>query len=296
MRYRISHRTTYAYDDVVTASYGQMHQMPSDVDGQRCLERWTDIDPIPDAFHERVDFFGNRAGVFVIHADHVELAVSSGCVVDTSARPSSFETADACMWEHVRDAVWAPDGDAADRLARGYALESPMVPALATVAAYATSVFTPGRSLAGAVTDLVHRIHTEFTYEPGTTGVDTPLVTVVEERRGVCQDFAHLLLGALRSTGLPGAYVSGYLETAPPLGEKRLVGADQTHAWVAVYCGAGQWIGIDPTNDQVAGPRYVTTAHGRDYSDIPPLKGVIYTNAKKNELTVEVDVAPVSVG
>jgi len=291
--YRISHRTTYVYDEVVTASYGQLHQMPSDVDGQRCLERQVVIDPVPDMFHERVDFFGNRAAVFAIHAEHKELVVSSRCVVDTSSRPVSIDDVDAGTWEQVRDAVWSTEAVGADRAARGFALESPMVPALDAIAAYAAPTLTAGRALHGAVTELVHRINTEFAYEPGTTGVDTPLATVVEERRGVCQDYAHLLLGALRSVGLPAAYVSGYLETAPPPGKPRLVGADQTHAWVGVYCGGNRWIGVDPTNDGLAGPRYVTTAYGRDYSDIPPLKGVIYTNAATNELSVEVDVIPV---
>ncbi len=293
MRYEISHRTTYAYDDIVSASYGQLHQMPSDVDGQRCLERWVVIDPAPDTFHERIDFFGNRTAVFTIHAEHTELVVSSHCTVDTSDRPTSFEGYEELTWEGVRDAVWSTDGLADDRAARDYALESPMVKSLDVITAYAAPSFTPGRTLHASVTDLVHRIHTEFTYEPGVTKVDTSLATVMEQRRGVCQDFAHLLLAGLRSVGLPAGYVSGYLETAPPPGKARLVGADQTHAWVSVYCGQGRWIGVDPTNDQLAGPRYVTTAYGRDYADIPPLKGVIYTNAKKNELTVEVDVVPV---
>jgi transglutaminase-like putative cysteine protease len=293
MRYEISHRTTYVYDDVVSASYGQLHQMPSDVDGQRCLERWVVIDPVPDTFHERVDFFGNRAAVFTIHAEHAELVVSSHCTVDTTERPTSFSGFEHLTWEGVRDAVWSAGGRVEDRAARDYALESPMVRAFDAITEYAAPSFAPGRSLHGAVTDLVHRIHTEFTYEPGVTKIDTSLATVMEQRRGVCQDFAHLLLAALRSVGLPSGYVSGYLETAPPPGKARLVGADQTHAWVSVYCGGGRWIGVDPTNDQLAGPRYVTTAYGRDYGDIPPLKGVIYTNAKKNELTVEVDVVPV---
>jgi transglutaminase-like putative cysteine protease len=300
VRYEISHRTTYVYDDVVSASYGQLHQMPSDIHGQRCLVHDVVIEPTADTYGERTDFFGNRAAMFAIHVEHRSLVVATHCVVDTSGRPSSFAATAERPWEALRDSVWEADGTVvdgrvvegrvSDRSVRGFALESPMVADLGAVRDYAAPSFAPGCSLRAAVTDLTHRIKTEFTYEPGTTEVDTTLDEVMRDRRGVCQDFAHLLLGGLRSVGLPAAYVSGYIETVPPPGKQRLQGADQTHAWVAVYCGDGQWIGVDPTNDQIAGPRYVTTACGRDYSDVPPLKGVIYTNAKKNELTVEVDV------
>jgi transglutaminase-like putative cysteine protease len=290
--YEITHRTTYLYDDVVTASYGQLHLLPGDVDGQMCLDRRVEVEPRPDTVAERVDFFGNRSTVFVVHTQHDVLQVTSRCRVDTSGRVRELAPADHRPWEVVRDTVWSGGAARVDVLARDFALESPMVPALDDIAAYAGVSFTPGRSFAAAVTELVARVNQEFAYTPGATSVDTPLAQVLVDRRGVCQDFAHLLLGAFRSVGLPAAYVSGYIETDPPPGRPRLQGADATHAWVAVYAGDGRWIGLDPTNDQLAGPRYVTTARGRDYSDVPPMKGVIYTNATRSELRVEVDVLP----
>ncbi len=139
--------------------------------------------------------------------------------------------------------------------------------------------------------ELGHRIHTEFEFDTEATKVDTPLVDVMEMRKGVCQDFAHVMIGSLRSLGLAACYVSGYLETEPPPGQPRLTGVDRTHAWVGVYLGGGRWIGVDPTNGRVAGARYVTAARGRDYADVPPLKGVIFTQAEESHLTVSVDVA-----
>lgn len=290
MTYEIVHRTTYTYDDVVSASYGRLHLLPGDLDGQRCLERRIDVTPLPDTFTECDDFFGNRAATFVVHAEHDTLEVVGRCVVDTSGRPTAFADEDHRPWEAVRDAVWATGAAPADRAVRDFALESPKVPRLDEVAAYAAGSFGADRPFAAAVTELVTRIHTDFAYRPGATAVDTSLTQVLRDRKGVCQDFAHLLLAACRSQGLAAAYVSGYIETEPPPGKPRLQGADATHAWVAVHCGGGRWLGVDPTNDQPAGPRYVTTARGRDYGDVPPMKGVIYTNATRNELTVAVDV------
>jgi transglutaminase-like putative cysteine protease len=142
------------------------------------------------------------------------------------------------------------------------------------------------------VGDLCTRINTDFEFKPGSTDVSSTIDEVFGLGKGVCQDFSHVMIGALRSVGIPAAYVSGYLETNPPPGQKRLTGVDRTHAWVAVYLGDGRWLGVDPTNDQVAGPRYITTARGRDYSDVPPLKGVMYTDAEESKLTIEVDVVP----
>ncbi len=171
-------------------------------------------------------------------------------------------------------------------------MDSPLVVRSDELAAYAASSFTPGRALAEAVTECSTRIHADFAFDPDATEVDTPLTEVMAMRRGVCQDFAHVLLGCLRSVGLAGRYVSGYLETRPPPGRPRLTGVDRTHAWVAVGLVDGRWVGIDPTNDQMAATAYVTTAHGRDYADVPPLKGVVYTDATESTLTVTVDVVP----
>jgi transglutaminase-like putative cysteine protease len=175
-----------------------------------------------------------------------------------------------------------------------YALDSPLVEASAAFAEYAAATFTPGRPLLDAVTEICHRIHADFEYKPGATSVTTPLVEVFAQRQGVCQDFAHVAIACLRSVGLPARYVSGYLETYAPPGRPKLKGADGSHAWMSVLVPEAGWLEVDPTNDQFANSRYVVTAYGRDYSDVPPLSGVIYTEGRTESLKVTVDVVPVS--
>jgi transglutaminase-like putative cysteine protease len=155
---------------------------------------------------------------------------------------------------------------------------------------YAADSFADGRPLLDAVQSLTAQIHSDFTYEPGSTSVATPLAEVFEQRKGVCQDFAHLGIACLRSVGLPARYVSGYIETDPPPGKPKLKGVDGSHAWLSVFVPEAGWLDIDPTNDRVVNSRYVVTAHGRDYRDVPPLNGVIYTEAKTQTLRVAVDV------
>jgi len=174
--------------------------------------------------------------------------------------------------------------------ARQFCFESPLVPLSAAVRQYALPSFAAGRSLVEAVAELTERIFIDFVYDPGFTTVATPLEEVLRFRRGVCQDFAHLAIACLRSMGLAARYVSGYLETAPPAGEERLIGADASHAWPSVFVPGGGWLDIDPTNNQLVGPTYVTTAWGRDYADVSPLKGIVFGGGDSHSLDVSVDV------
>ncbi|MEL6983737.1 MAG: transglutaminase family protein, partial [Actinomycetota bacterium] len=226
----------------------------------------------------------NRAAHFSIRNTHTTLEVTATATIDTSARPDDLGPASQQAWEEVTVDATTP----LDVLE--FSLDSALVSRSAELADYAAPSFTPGRQVGAAVTELCHRINRDFVFDPKATDVDTPLDEVMRTRRGVCQDFAHVMVGCLRSMGLAARYVSGYLETTPPPGRPRLVGADRTHAWVGLHLGHGVWIGLDPTNDQVAGRHYLTTAHGRDYSDIPPLKGVIFTDAETSTLSVSVDV------
>nr|WP_259392857.1 transglutaminase family protein [Microbacterium halimionae] len=151
----------------------------------------------------------------------------------------------------------------------------------------------PGRPIGEAVTDLMHRIYTDFDYDSTATTVTSTVPDVLEKRAGVCQDFAHLAIACLRSHRVAARYVSGYLATQPPPGKERIVGADASHAWLSVWLpGSDQWLAIDPTNDQWIADRHVTVAWGRDYADVTPVKGVIFTQAKKSKLRVSVDVSP----
>jgi transglutaminase-like putative cysteine protease len=287
--YEVSHVTRYRYDAPVMVSHAQIHQLPGNVDGQICLRRSVVTDPPPETYREHEDYFGNPTAVLSIHEPHTELVVRSSSVVDTTGRPQSFGRGGDLPWEAVHGLVEQ------DVVGVEFTLDSPLVARSERLAGMARPSFPPGRSLAEAVRDLTHRIHTDFVFDPGSTDVSTTLDEVLDGRRGVCQDFAHVLVGCLRSLGLAACYVSGYLETEPPPGQPRLQGADRTHAWVGVDLGEGEWVGVDPTNDQLAGVNYVTAARGRDYSDIPPLKGVIYSDSAATQLTVEVDVVPAEV-
>ncbi len=291
MKFKIVHLTTYTYDAPVTASFGKIHQMPESLDGQQCLSRELTIEPRPEVLSERVDYFGNRVAICVIRQTHTKLVVNSESEVDTGGRADPVREADGSReaaelpWNEFRHRLLSDD-----LVATEFTLDSPLITRSRTLASYAEPSFDPDRPLIEAVRDLSTRINRDFTFDTKATEVDTPLEKVLRIRKGVCQDFAHVMVGGLRSLGLPACYVSGYLETDPPPGKERLVGVDRTHAWVGLYLGEGRWTGIDPTNDQPAGERYITTARGRDYGDVPPMKGVIFTDAEKTKLKVSVDV------
>lgn len=285
-RYRIEHRTTYTYDAEVGASYGRGHLRPRDLPWQQCLEHSLTIDPAPTDRGEEGDAYGNPDTYFHVTTDHTRLDVVGVSVVEVEA-PRWDEAAAARPWEEAIP-VRRKDIGAMD-----FVLASPRVDLEEEARAYAAVSFTPGRPLVEAVEDLSRRIHREFQYKPGATTVSSRVADVLEKRAGVCQDFAHLTVACLRSLGLAARYVSGYLATRPPPGKKRVFGADASHAWVAVWVPGGTWIHVDPTNDQFANDRYTTLAWGRDYGDVPPIRGVIFTDAKKSKLKVSVDVAPV---
>ena len=211
-------------------------------------------------------------------------------LIDTAGRPSEFGADGRRPWRSYTVGESTSD----DLTAVEFSLDSALVQRSDQLAEYARPSFVGETSLADGVVSLCGRLHADFEFDASATEVDTPLVEVMAMRKGVCQDFAHVMIGSLRSLGVPASYVSGYLETVPPPGSARLTGPDRTHAWVGVYLGGGRWIGVDPTNDQLAGPRYVTAARGRDYADVPPLKGVIFTDAEESRLTVSVDVVVAS--
>ena len=174
--------------------------------------------------------------------------------------------------------------------AREFCFESPLVPVSDKVHSYAEPSFPAGRPVVEAIAELTDRIFSDFVYDPGFSTVTTPLEEVLAFRRGVCQDFAHLAIGCFRSMGLSARYVSGYLETAPPEGGERQIGADASHAWPSVFVPGWGWLDVDPTNDKIVGSTYVTTAWGRDYSDVSPLKGIVFGGGDSHLLDVSVDV------
>ncbi len=283
-RYRIEHSTVYRYSDEVGTSFGRGYLRPRDLPGQRCLQHSLTVDPPPSDLAHSIDAYGNGNSYFHVTDAHTELRVTGRSEVEVT--PQVHDPAVTGLpWEAARPA-------GVDPAAVEFTLPSPLITMPPTVREYADRSFLPGLGLLDAVNDLTHRIFTEFTYQFGATSVSSTVVDVLESRAGVCQDFAHLAIGCLRSVGLACRYVSGYLATRPPPGKPRLIGADASHAWAAVRTADGSWLGFDPTNDTLADERYTVLAVGRDYDDVPPLRGVIYTDAKTRTMDVSVDVAP----
>jgi transglutaminase-like putative cysteine protease len=286
--YSIVHRTRYRYSAPVSRARNEAHLRPRDSERQQCLASEIVVEPTPTSWSERTDFFGNPVASFAVDGPFSELTVTSTSSVSVSGREPL--PAVGSTWERARDTL-ARDLGAETLAARQYCFESPLVPLSTMLRHYAEPSFTPGRALTEAVSELTERIFVDYLYDPGFTTVTTPLEQVISFRRGVCQDFAHLAIGCLRSMGLSARYVSGYLETAPPPGEERLIGADASHAWPSVYIPEWGWLDIDPTNDQMVGSTYVTTAWGRDYSDVSPLKGIVFGGGDSHTLDVSVDVS-----
>jgi transglutaminase-like putative cysteine protease len=287
--YLVRHRTEYVYEDEVSASYGRAYLTPRDAPGQWTRRSSLDVDPEPALVHHAEDFFGNPSVYVEVHTEHTRLVVTAESEVEVrrdGLDPTSLDGPGGWTWEQARDEVTAAD----PVTARQFLLPSPQVALVPEVRRYAAAVFGPGRGVGDAVTGLVHAVYADFAYRPGATTVTTPLSDVLARREGVCQDFAHLAVACLRVAGLPARYVSGYLETQPPPGQARLQGADASHAWVSVLLPELGWVDLDPTNDRVVDDDYVVTAWGRDYTDVPPLKGVIFTESAGSSMTVEVDV------
>jgi len=288
--YRVVHRTEYRYGSEVSSSYGELYLLPRDVPGQECQSSKVLIDPEPHDYRERTDYYGNRVAYFTVLEPHTRLSITAESIVAVT-RPATVPLAVDQAWENVRERLQVnPTVEAVGT--SDFLFDSPKVIVSPAIAAYAAQSFPAGRPLGEALTELTSRIHGDFAYEPGATSVRTTLSELLERRKGVCQDFAHLAVGCLRSAGLAARYVSGYLETIPPPGDARLVGSDVSHAWASVFVPDAGWVDFDPTNDRFVSDRYVTNAYGRDYGDVSPVKGIIYTESKKNELNVSVDVVP----
>ncbi len=291
MRYRVWHRTTYTYSDQVEDGVGLFHLVPRDLPWQRVHDHAVTVQPPPGDIDPDVDYFGNAATYFHLTQPHGTLVIEAAGDIEVQA-PVYDEQALAQPWEQARP-LHHPEAPGAWRAVE-YALESPRAAHVAEATEYAAASLTPGRPLGEAATDLMRRIHADFTYDSTATTVTSTVSDVLRARAGVCQDFAHLALACLRGHGVAARYVSGYLASQPPPGKQRVFGADASHAWLAVWVpGTDEWLAIDPTNDQWANDRYVTVAWGRDYGDVSPVKGIIFTEAKNSTLRVQVDVAPI---
>ncbi|AFM17139.1 transglutaminase-like enzyme, predicted cysteine protease [Mycolicibacterium chubuense NBB4] len=286
--YEITHRTQYTYSDVVTSSYGRGFLTPRDSARQRCLFHEVTIDPEAADSSTSRDAYGNLSTYFHVTQRHRRLSITSRSIVEVDRpAPDRYDgSSSRAPWEIARPV--GPGG----ALAAEFTLDLQPPEITDGVRAYAAPSFVAGRPLIDVLRDLTARIHADFTYRSGSTTVSTQVSEVLAAREGVCQDFARLAIACLRANGLAASYVSGYLATDPPPGKERMVGVDATHAWASVWTPQGLWLGLDPTNDQMVDERYVTVGFGRDYADIPPLRGIIYTDSESSAIDVSVDVAP----
>jgi transglutaminase-like putative cysteine protease len=291
MLLHVVHETRYDYAPPVKTAQHVAHLRPATRDGQRVLRHALSVSPQPAQCTESVDAFGNTRCFFGLQAAHEQLCVVADSVVATTAPDWPTRS---LPWEDSRERLRYHRAAEYDPAA-GFLFPSPYVPRHEDFAAYARPSFTPGRPLLDAARELASRIHQDFAYVSAATDASTPALQALALRKGVCQDFAHVMLGCLRSLGLPARYVSGYLLTEPPPGQARLVGTDASHAWASVYLpaeqGPGRWADLDPTNDRAPGEDYVTLAVGRDYSDVSPMRGVIHGGGQ-HTLSVAVTVTP----
>lgn len=312
MRYRIRHHTLYRYGADVVHSHQLLHLVPRPVPFQQCLEYALQITPSPRERRDEVDVFGNPMTSIEFEHPHRELSVLAEMDVHVHTRPVLL-AGDSWPWEAVRDALayHAHAPPAREHLeAAAFRHESPFVRIKGAFRDYAAECFAPGRPILAAADALSSQLHQDFRYAPGETTISTPLLEVLEQRRGVCQDFAHVMIACLRSLGLAARYVSGYVRRLPRAGSgnatdassevpasaaARAASADgASHAWVAVYSPPFGWVELDPTNDTRVASDHIAVAWGRDFGDVSPLRGVILGGGT-HELSVSVSVTPLQV-
>ncbi|MEG3638642.1 transglutaminase family protein [Magnetococcus sp. PR-3] len=289
MEYRIKHTTRYNYTEPVTLCHNRAILMPRDDQSQQRHDFTLKVEPEPSLMESYQDVFGNMVHYFEIHEPHTELVITASGHLTRTPLQLPMRMEDSVPWESVRTQFEGADyGEEMAEVAM-YRLPSPMIPVVPALAQLTDPIFTPGRPLLEAVLTFTKAIYTDFKYDPEATNIATPILEVLEQRAGVCQDFAHIAVGALRQLGLAARYVSGYLETQPPPGQERMEGADASHAWFSIYLPGVGWVDFDPTNGCMPESHHLVVAVGRDYADVPPVKGVVM-GGWEHSLDVAVDV------
>ncbi|MGD8367422.1 MAG: transglutaminase family protein [Desulfobacterales bacterium] len=288
MKYRIVHKTAYRYSEPASLSQNELILHPRQTGHQQVLEAQLSVAPEPQYLHRRTDYFGNIAQVFMVQQPHDALVmIAESTVVTMPPAVPAPETTPP--WEAVARGLSFP-GAPADLDACQFVYESPVIGTSVGAGDYVRPSFAPGTPILTGALDLIGRIYKEFTYDKSATTVDTPVDQVLADRSGVCQDFAHTAIACLRTLGLAARYVSGYLNTLPPPGKPKLVGADESHAWISVYVPQAGWVDLDPTNNLIPEETHITLAWGRDYGDVTPVKGVVMGGGR-HTLSVTVDVS-----
>lgn len=286
VQYRIRHRTAYRYTGRIDLCHSLAHLRPREDEGQELLNHHIDVQPKPQFERARTDSFGNHTNYFSIEQSHDSLEVLAVSTVRKPEKNPALPFSNTA-WNEL--AVAPGDRDASGERLAMYLLPTPSFPTFDEVKDFLAPSLVPGREVMALLHEVMGRIHGEFRYVPGATDTSTPLAAVMKQREGVCQDFAHIMIAALRSIRIPVRYVSGYLETLPPPGQAKLQGTDASHAWIEAWTPATGWVGFDPTNNLIPGTRHLKIAHGRDYFDVQPLKG-IFLGTGTQKLFVQVDV------
>ncbi|MBC7688958.1 MAG: transglutaminase family protein [Aquabacterium sp.] len=286
--HRITHKTDYTYQLPVSLCHNVVRLTPRSTNKQFCKSSVVLITPGPDVLIEYEDFFGNKLVYFTIEKEHTKLSVHVSSEIEKLIpAEAQWPQNNYTTWEEVCRQTHTLTPELLD--VKQFIATTPMTPADEAIAAYAVQSFPPGRSFFESSKNLMHRIFSDFKFQSGFTTIATPLSVVMKERKGVCQDFAHVAIACIRSIGLPARYVSGYIETLPPPGMQKLAGVDASHAWFSVYIPGSGWVDFDPTNNIIPAERHITIGWGRDYADITPLRGVIMSSGS-HELKVSVDV------
>ncbi len=292
-RYHVMHETRYTYQGAVSLSQQYLHLSPLNFRYQHVLSQHITILPAVADSVDGQDYFGNATRHFSITVPHQVLIVQSEFAVELARRPAMEQLKTSLPWELLRDTLLQSKNRATQQACQ-FLFASPHVSCSRQLQEYALISFTPGRPQLEAAMDLTRRIFEDFEFDGKATEISTPLEEVFIGRRGVCQDFAHLMIGCLRSIGLPACYMSGYILTHPPEGQPRMVGADASHAWVSVYCPTLGWVDFDPTNRCLVQTEHITLGLGRDFSDVTPMRGIVLGGGEQ-KLQVEVTVTPLPV-
>jgi len=288
MNYQIIHTTRYRYNQTVSLCHNIARILIRDTDNQHCHHSEVSFTPQPDIINEYEDFFGNKVIYFAIQHEHRELSVTVRSMVEKNTVATKVGNLfDNLPWEEARKIILQPGYKHTD--ARQFIPVTKATTPTPEIVTYALQSFTVGRPIIEAAHDLMTRIFTDFTFDNTFSTIATPLQEVMDAKKGVCQDFAHLAIACLRSVGLPARYVSGYLETVPPPDKQKLVGMDASHAWFEIYVPEHRWLPFDPTNNMIPAQQHITIGWGRDFTDVSPLKGVVFSSGK-HDMKVSVDV------
>jgi transglutaminase-like putative cysteine protease len=290
VKYRVTHSTRYGYEEAIPLSHNIVRMKPREHQTQTCSQHQLLVLPTPAVRNDSFDYFGNHITWFSLQEPHSVLRIAAQSEVEVL--PSGpYDVTLGPTWEQVlRILTVAPDREIL--ATREFVFESQHVPWSPELADFARDSFPAGRPYLSCVLDLTQRIHRDFKFLAGSTGIDTPVEEVFHSHEGVCQDFAQLQISCLRSLGFSARYVSGYLVTSPPPGKARLTGADASHAWVSVYVPGMGWVDFDPTSGMMPNDDHITLAWGRDYDDVGPSRGILI-GSQRHWMDVSVDVAPI---